>query len=272
MILIMLNTMYRPKMLFDTLSKNLERTGVDLNEIYLCARNNGGHKETWDSMIAIHRKYNNDLGGIKLYNSRKNLGNSNSLNLMLRSFDPDAGHSSNGNIDYYVIIADDLLLPDQWLRRAIEKHEELRDKGYKTGQCAFTPFPKMHGVWNEKLQVFERDHFYTVWVLPWDVFEEFGYFMAFSNYGIWDGEFGRRLHRGGRFNFALDTWKCDHLDWDHRQHEHQKTEYRKMKDREIRIASQRHDKFYEALGDKWTHLGFEMSTWEGAKQRLKIDD
>lgn len=260
MVLILINCIDRHYLLRKTLEHNLVNSGIPADQLFICARNNGGGARTTEILRSVFK-----VAGVKnyqIFESSENIGNSNSLNRMLATV-------HDYDFDYYVVIADDLRCPSGWLSDAIMGHQRLRAMGKKTGQCAFTPFHDMHGEWNEDLQVYERDHLYTIWVLPWDVFKDVGYFMAFSNYGIWDGEFGRRMHRHGYYNFALKNWKCEHLDWDHLQKPKERTPYRKMKDEQIQIASKRHDAFYRSVSANFKYLHYEMATWEGAKKAIE---
>jgi len=216
---ILFNTIDRPDMMFSVMSKNIERAGVKNIAVY--ATNNGGGEHTWKMLMKLE-SYFPDVN-FHLKNHANNIGNAASLNIMLKSM---------GYADFIAVLGDDIELKSHWAADAMEKIHQLRNIDVEVGLIGFP--------WSDTLlknatkidDLHVNVNVFGSWVFPWIVYQEHGYFMEFSKYGLWDGEFAVRLHQAGKRNGYLDNHKSIHHDNDVGK----KHKYRGMKDEELRKA------------------------------------
>lgn len=254
MVLILFNTMFRAELMYETMRKNLNNSGV--KDYFVYATNNGGDYETSKNLIKLIPEINDGIIRILGHNS----GNPASLNYML--------HEMRGrDWEYFCVLGDDLLLPDNWLRDAIDKHEQLKRTRQKPGICSFHPFKDWEGTFDHHLGIYTKHDgvYFSDWVISRDVFEAIGYFVAVSNYGLWDRNYCERAHSEGFLNFALKNYMTKHKGHDVGEN----TEYRKMKDKQLKLAGERISIHKRVFTE--TYLPYEKTTWEAVEKVLSKD-
>ena len=257
--LIIFNTVNRPQIMFKAIRHSLGNAGADF---VVSARNNGGGKANDHLLWELAEIY----PFAQLF-SGPNIGNSYSLNTQLRA-------AEWMEWDYVAILGDDYEMPDNWLKDAISKMNEVRESGEEPGICGWNGWMEKKGTFDEELNIWRSDWMPGCWLFPREVFDKCGYFIAFTNYGSWDSEFSVRVARSGRVNFALENCtEAKHKGTDVGN----KTEYRLMKDKHLREANRRKGLYVKRVPAAYrNHLSFLNCRWERVKELyadyLKLDE
>lgn len=129
-------------------------------------------------------------------------------------------HSMPG-YDAYAILANDILLPINWLAHMVEAATRIPNTGIVGIHCVeWLPEVDANGVrptWCP----------FGDWLITKELFDKIGYFNeAHDPYGMQDSDYGYRATKAGFYNYYLKDLKSEHVGHDVGSG----TEYRKMKD------------------------------------------
>lgn len=150
--------------------------------------------------------------------------------------------------DAIVTMANDILMPDDWLKKMVEAAERIPETGMCTIHCVEN-LPeaqeingvKVHPSWG----VFGNALF------PMKAIKKAGLFnIDYDPYGMQDSDYCFRLHRLGFLNYYLHGLKAEHIGSD--AHLTERSEYRKMKDEGLNLCAEKWAKWtkqYEESGN-----------------------
>lgn len=126
--------------------------------------------------------------------------------------------------DAIVTMANDILMPENWLKRMVEAAEAIPN----TGMCGIhvvegiNPMTEINGQ-----QIHIQDAAFGNVLIPMKAIKTIGLFNpAFDPYGMQDRDYSFRLAQTGHLNYYLHGLKAEHIGHDVGQ----QTDYRKMKD------------------------------------------
>jgi len=249
---IIFNTINRPEMVKTTMVENIRKAGK--KNITVLVTNNGGGPET-NRAIEFFTKQIAPIH-VEVFKRNENIGNSPSLNEMLRFA---AEHIPQ--IGWFAKLDDDIEMPRNWLSEAIKKMQQIETLKLKPGIIGFDwgNLKKDREPFNEKIQCYTPARVFGSWVFPYDVFEQLGYFVELSKYGLWDSEFNHRLRTSGHVNCYLNDYDSKHIDADAGTH----SDYRHMKNDELKKAAALYEKVCKTRPARitWYHRKF----WENEK-------
>jgi len=154
-----------------------------------------------------------------------NMGNPQSFNRMLEM--------SEG--DYIALIANDIKLPLNWAKIAIEHIEQIKNTGLMGYWCVST-FPERVRI--DGVIVRQCKKVFGTWIFSREVLEKIGNFRTFSKYGLWDSDYNIRCDYAGLISYYHCDFTSDHMISDVGHN----TEYRLAKDRELSKAKIEFDK------------------------------
>lgn len=148
--------------------------------------------------------------------------------------------------DGLVTCANDIEMPDDWLKHMVDHVESIPN----TGMCG------MHCVESiEKLTEINGKSVHKTFtafgnvLIPMKAIRMIGYFNEDHDpYGMQDGDYAFRLNKAGFVNYYIPNMRQNHLGNDVGNG----TEYRKMKDDGLTIAGEKWEKwveYYEKTGD-----------------------
>lgn len=154
-----------------------------------------------------------------LNNNGENIGNPKGLNNCIR-------YAEVNDFDYthIAVIADDIEMPYNWAKKAIEfKHENIGLMGY---HC-------VEAIGNQiDVNVWRPTRVFGCWVFDKKWIEKVGYFYdLLSKYGIWDAEYNRRINAAGGDNLYIG--RSQHLEPSLAD-----ASYRRFKNNELKKASE----------------------------------
>lgn len=136
----------------------------------------------------------------------------------------NAGIRQSLNYDAIVTMANDILMPDNWLLQMVTASEAIPN----TGMCGIHV---VEGI-NEMqvingIPVHIQDASFGNVLIPMSAIKKIGYFNeAYDPYGMQDSDYGFRLKQTGHINYYLNGIRAEHIGHDVGQD----TPYRKMKD------------------------------------------
>lgn len=155
----------------------------------------------------------------------ENIGNAQGLNLQLKTLKPKKG---------FVVIAPDLEMKENWLAKAIEAHKKIPN----TGLIGWKWRPVQGEV--KTINGIEIEQtgsmFGCIFVSP-EAFQKSGHFLELSKYGLWDGEYHKRVMRNGFMNYYLKGYESVH------NPSNQDPSVRAFKDEQLKIAEKELKKY-----------------------------
>jgi GT2 family glycosyltransferase len=134
------------------------------------------------------------------------------------------GISQSKEYDAVVTMANDILMPDNWLLQMVTAAEAIPN----TGMCGIHV---VEGI-NEMqiingIPVHVQDASFGNVLIPMSAIKKIGYFNeAYDPYGMQDSDYAFRLRQTGHLNYYLNGIRAEHIGHDVGQD----TPYRKMKD------------------------------------------
>ena len=218
MITVIFNTVNRPQMVAGLMVNNILNSGVDKMKVIVT--NNGGGAKTSNAIKKFTERVQS-VAEVTCIERASNIGNPQSLNIMLKSIE-DSTHIA--------ILGDDIEMPLNWAKTAIDKCDGI----HICGLLGFNWRPdSARGVYSFTYKLYVPNKVFGCWVLSYKTFEEAGYLLEMSKYGLWDSEYNDRLASMGRINGYIPDNKCIHLGTDGAE----VTKYRLMKNAELAKAS-----------------------------------
>lgn len=144
------------------------------------------------------------------------------------------GIQQSRNYDAVVTMANDILMPDNWLLRMVEAATAIPNTGMAGIHC-------VEGCGNiETVNGVNIHKIYTAFgnvLIPMRAIDTIGFFnLDYDPYGMQDADFAYRLNNTGHINYYLAGMKSEHIGHDVGDG----SEYRLMKDNGLAVA-----------GDKW---------------------
>jgi len=128
------------------------------------------------------------------------------------------------NYDAIVTMANDILMPNDWLGRMVQAMNTIPNSGMigiHTVEGITEPV-NINGI-----QVHLQDAVFGNVLIPMEAINKIGYFSeAYDPYGMQDRDYSYRLHMTGHLNYYLSGLRAEHIGHDVGQD----TPYRKMKD------------------------------------------
>jgi GT2 family glycosyltransferase len=134
------------------------------------------------------------------------------------------GISKSKAFDAVVTMANDILMPDNWLLRMVEAALNIPNTGMCGIHCVegINPLQTINGI-----QIHPQDASFGNVLIPITAIEKIGYFNeAYDPYGMQDSDYAFRLKMTGHINYYLHDLRSEHIGHDVGQD----TPYRKMKD------------------------------------------
>ncbi len=148
--------------------------------------------------------------------------------------------------DAVLTMANDILMPDNWLARMVDAAKAIPN----TGMCGIHCVEGLGE--KEIINGIEVHRSYTAFgnvLIPMTAINQIGYFNPdYDPYGMQDADFAYRLNNTGYINYYLHGLKSEHIGHDVGNG----TEYRKMKDEGLSRAGEiwaAATKRYEETGD-----------------------
>jgi glycosyltransferase involved in cell wall biosynthesis len=148
-------------------------------------------------------------------------------------------HGIKQSLDDYdaiVTMANDILMPENWLKSMVLAATGIPN----TGMCGIHCVESL-GETKEINGIKVHPHFTAFGnvLIPMPAIKKIGYFNTdYDPYGMQDGDYAFRLNRTGHINYYLHGLKAVHVGAD--AHLNEKSDYRKMKDDGLNTC-----------GDKW---------------------
>lgn len=132
--------------------------------------------------------------------------------------------------DAVVTLANDILMPEQWLAQMVHHIERI----LYTGTCAFHTVESIGGLTNHGgLDVHEWPVAFGNIIIPRATIEKVGYFNEdFDPYGTQDHDYATRCTMAGLIHYYIQGDRAEHIGHDVGNG----TEYRKMKDDSLVLA------------------------------------
>lgn len=138
------------------------------------------------------------------------------------------GISQSLNYDAVVTMANDILMPDNWLLRMVQAAEAIP----QTGMCGIhvvegiNPMQTINGI-----QVHVQEASFGNVLIPMTAINKIGYFNpVYDPYGMQDSDYAFRLRMTGHVNYYLHDILAEHIGHDVGQD----SDYRRMKDAGLR--------------------------------------
>ena len=148
--------------------------------------------------------------------------------------------------DAVVTMANDILMPDNWLARMVEAAKAIPN----TGMCGIHCVEGLGDV--TELNGVKIHPNYTAFgnvLIPFVAINQIGYFNTdYDPYGMQDADYAYRLNNTGYINYYLHGMKSEHLGHDVGQ----PSDYRRMKDEGLSSAGAKWEKWtghYQETGD-----------------------
>jgi len=156
------------------------------------------------------------------------------------------GIQASKGFDAVVTMANDIIMPDNWLLCMVNAAKAIPNTGMCGIHCVegLEPMTEINGV---KVHV-NFTAFGNV-LIPMSAINQIGYFNPdYDPYGMQDADYAYRLNNTGHINYYLHGLKSEHLGHDVGQ----PSDYRRMKDEGLAKAGEvweRSTKRYEETGD-----------------------
>ena len=134
--------------------------------------------------------------------------------------------------DAVVTMANDILMPDNWLLKMVEAAKAIPNTGMCGIHCVegLGDFKEINGV-----TVHPNYTAFGNVLIPFKAIDEIGYFNPdFDPYGMQDADYAYRLNNTGYLNYYLHGLKAEHLGHDVGQ----PSDYRRMKDEGLAKAGE----------------------------------
>lgn len=142
------------------------------------------------------------------------------------------GIAQSRHFDAVVTMANDILMPENWLKRMVEAAEAIPN----TGMCGIhtvegiNPVETINGI-----QLHRQSAAFGNVLIPMTAINKIGYFNPdFDPYGMQDRDYSFRLEQTGHINYYLHGLNAEHIGHDVGQD----TPYRKMKDEGLQKCDQ----------------------------------
>lgn len=135
--------------------------------------------------------------------------------------------------DAVVTMANDILMPEQWLAKMVHHAEAIPE----TGTCGFHTVENIGGLTNRGgLDVHEWPVAFGNILIPKHTIEKIGYFNTdFDPYGTQDADYAYRATKAGLIHYYIQGSRAEHIGHDVGDG----SEYRKMKDEGLSKAGER---------------------------------
>lgn len=137
--------------------------------------------------------------------------------------------------DAIVTMANDILMPDNWLREMVNAAEKIPNTGMCGIHCVEGPGEpeEINGVTvHRKLTAFGNV------LIPMTAIKKIGFFNTdYDPYGMQDSDYAFRLNRCGFINYYLCGMKSEHIGAD--AHLAERNDYRKMKDDGLNLCGEK---------------------------------
>lgn len=199
------------------MDKNLSNCGYNNYKVFVA--DNGSNE---NEILNYIEKFNY----VKRYST--NQGISKAFNHLIKK-------AYDKNFDSFVLLGNDIAMPDNWLKCWIDHHLHYKEESGIIGMQCSIPVIKLEEYKGKVISKIEiGDRVFGCWYLPRLLIDKVGYLFEYpGTYGIEDSDYNERVTRSGFTSFYVDStkWKTDHLDMDIGEN----TEYRQMKDRSLNI-------------------------------------
>lgn len=151
----------------------------------------------------------------------------------------------SGDADAVVTLANDILMPEQWLAQMVHHLEKIPE----TGTCGFHTVENIGGLTNRGgLDIHEWPVAFGNIIIPRSTIEKVGYFNTdFDPYGTQDADYAKRCTMAGLIHYYIQGSRAEHIGHDVGDG----SDYRKMKDEGLKIAGEKAlhwNHFYEQTG------------------------
>lgn len=152
----------------------------------------------------------------------------------------NAGIKQSLHYDGIVTMANDILMPDNWLAEMVRAAEAIPNTGMAGIHCVedMNPMEEINGV-----KVHPNYTAFGNVLIPMKAIQTIGLFNEdYDPYGMQDADYAHRLNNTGFINYYVHGLKSQHIGADVGNG----TEYRKMKDEGLATAGEK--------WEKWNHL------------------
>lgn len=193
---------------------------------------NGSDPRIYESIVAAYPF-------TKAHRFEENQGISHAINQGIRMAE---------GYDAIVTMANDILMPQGWLRAMVEHAKRIP----KTGMCGIFCV--------ETLPPIDEDGVHPTWacfgnvLIPMEAVKVVGAFNEdFDPYGMQDSDYGYRLSKTGHKSYYLHGFKSEHIGHDVGKN----TEYRRMKDAGLAKAGEIYNNaihYYDSTGNYYRPL------------------
>jgi len=140
------------------------------------------------------------------------------------------------NCDAIAVLANDILMPDNWLKIMVEHITDIQNTGFCGIYCVEDAGTKENI--NNRI-VNRSENVYGNVIIPMKVIDAIGFFNEdYDPYGVQDSDYCYRMNKVGFINYYISDLKSVHIGHDVGE----QTEYRKMKD--------------ASLEEKWHRLSY----------------
>lgn len=163
-----------------------------------------------------------------------------------------AGH------DAIVTMANDILMPDDWLAQMAHHASVIK----QTGMCGIHTVEGQGDLTEyDGLKVYQSFTAFGNVLIPMRVIDRIGGFNEeYDPYGMQDADFALRCNRVGFVNYYIAGMKAEHIGHDVGE----KTDYRKMKDEGLSLAEEKWNRLMKQYEQDGYHVPIiEMKQMEG---------
>lgn len=165
------------------------------------------------------------------------------------------GIQASRSYDAVVTMANDILMPDNWLLHMVTAATSIPN----TGMCGIHCVEKLGG--DEEINGIKIHRSYTAFgnvLIPMSAINKVGYFnLDYDPYGMNDADYAHRLLNTGHINYYLHGIKSEHIGHDVGQ----PSDYRRMKDAGLAVAGEKWkmwNEYYQNTGNYY--LEYEQET------------
>lgn len=169
------------------------------------------------------------------------------------------GLQMSKEFDAVVFMANDILMPDNWLFRMVEAAKAIPNTGTVGIHC-------VEGI-SEKQETINGVNIrrtYTAFgnvLHPMNAVRQIGYYNPdYDPYGMQDADYAYRLNNSGYINYYLDGLKAEHIGHDVGNG----TEYRKMKDEGLAAAGEKWAKWTKHY-EETKNYTIDLNDWPNAQ-------
>jgi GT2 family glycosyltransferase len=145
-------------------------------------------------------------------------------------------YAVNQNCDAIAVLANDILMPNDWLKTMVEHIKDIPHTGFCGIHCVEDAGTQTNI--NGRI-VNVSENVYGNVIIPMKVIDAIGFFNEdYDPYGVQDSDYCYRMNKVGFINYYVNGLRSDHIGFDVGQN----SEYRKMKD--------------ASLEEKWHRLSY----------------